>query len=685
MRKNTVRYDKKVLFLSIAIALLLAATAFGAIFNYAGSNSTTQTQHPSANFASNVSPIANILGTGLQVNPFSTYSSEPAPMGIADYGIGSNGSPYYYNTTSFLGGVNINSLSTNNASSDQEMTFQFNVNLAFVDGTTLYVYWVQDVAFVNTSSHQIFFIDNVWNMSTSSANVLGSTLSGNGTIGNSSGTSFYYDYAGSSLPGNNVFLTYPSNIQLMMNSTVTASGVPEVVFMYNDGSGWVTYDNVLFTFVSDLTGDFGFVVSGYTYEPNGFNPYDAELTLGGPGGGSSTVDVQSNVNLTLQYWNGHNFQEISNAYNFGIHTAETISNVISGSYYYIANGSLFESVTSGAGGLEQVYTSSDISLLNISTTLPSGILYVNGTAHLFVGGNVNLTLAPGTYQLKIYSGSLLYKELNVTLSAGQYLPMDITESLVTFTETGLPSGTGWWVNLTGHSYFSTTSSILFYEPNQTYSYSLSTLDKNYKPIIEFGTFAVIGQPVSQSPVFEAVLYNITLTETGLPSETTWTVSLGGTSHASATSSVSFDRMNGSYKFSVSNLSLYYTLNYTMSITVNGRNVSENVEFLHYAYITGTISPDNATLTVNGKVVSTSGGKFNISVIGGNYSIIASSSGYNSYYANLSVSAGNVKNIDISLRSNAAPASSDLGYIGIGIVAVAIVGIGAFILMRRKKI
>ena len=36
------------------------------------------------------------------VNPNQYYTHEPAPMGIADFGIGPGGSPYYYNTTSFL-------------------------------------------------------------------------------------------------------------------------------------------------------------------------------------------------------------------------------------------------------------------------------------------------------------------------------------------------------------------------------------------------------------------------------------------------------------------------------------------------------------------------------------------------------------------------------------------------------
>ena len=548
--------------------------------------------------------------------------------------------------------------------------------------------------------------------------------------------------------------------------------------MYKDRDGWGTYDNTLFSFVSNLTGDLGFVVSGYQYEPNGFTPYDAELTLGGPGGGSSTTDMGSNINLTIQYWNGHNYQEISNAYNFGSHTAETIGNVESGEYYTISDGSLFEQITSGAGSLEQVYSSSNVSFLNISTVLSSGTLYVNGTAHPFVGGDINITIAPGIYNLKIYNGSLLYFDINVTLSPGQNLLLNLAESLVTFTESGLPSGTGWWLNLTVHavlpvglestpsltrSYFSTTNTIMVYlhngsfsytvatsdqsyatatgsgsftvaglpitqnvafsavlykvtltesglpsgttwyvnlsngqsfsssgstvsfsETNGTYSYTIATPDKTYSPDPSAGSFKVNGAPVSESTAFSKVLYSVTLTESGLPHGTAWSVMLGGTSYNSTTSKISFNEVNGSYLFSVTNLSSYYNLNYHISVVVNGKNVTESVEFLHYAYITGTISPGNATLTINGKVVSVNSGKFNVSVTAGNYSISASSPGYSSYSSNLSVSAGQAKNVDISLKSKTSPISPGLEYGAIGVVALAIVGSGAFLTLRRRK-
>lgn len=636
------------------------------------------------------------LPTSMGIDPCSLYSNEPAPMGLADYGVINPGlfeTTYAYNTTSFLGGANISSLSTynsTNATVNHEMTFQLNLNLAFRNGKNLFVYWVQDVAFINTSTHQIQFIDNVWNMSSQSSNMHNSTIAGNGTIGNSSGTYFYYSCANPNLRGNLINLNYPSSVQFMMNSTVK-NGMPEVNFMYNDGFGWVTYDNAIFSFATNLSEDLGFVVDGKITEPDNYSLYDAELILGGPGGGTSTTDLQSNVNLTLQYWNGHNYQEISNAFNFGSDTAETIGNVISKPYYTTYTGNLFEEVTAGSdGSLKQVYTSSNISLLNISTPLPSGTLYVNGSAHPFVGKDVNLTLGPGSYKLEIYSNSTLYSSINVNLTSGEYLPLEITDSkildyTVMFSESGLTSGTTWYVNLSdGQTFKSSTSTISFSEPDGRYSYTIATTDKTYSA--PEGSFTVNGMSVSERVTFSKVRYNVTFIESGLPAGTIWYANgTGGLSnHIPAPGNVTFTLTNGTYTFSVTNLSIYYTENSAFIVTVNGKNITETLDYQHWAYITGTV-PSNATITINGYTITASSGKFNISVPAGKYVLTATLSGYDKYYNNFTLNPGVVKNISITLTPvSRASTTSPLGiYIIIGAL-IAVVVIGSIIAVVKRR-
>lgn len=64
-------------------------------------------------------------------------------------------------------------------------------------------------------------------------------------------------------------------------------------------------------------------------------------------------------------------------------------------------------------------------------------------------------------------------------------------SSVKFTESGLPSGTSWWVNLTnGQRFETTTGTASFKEANGTYHYDIATADKGYRA--GGGAFTVTG-------------------------------------------------------------------------------------------------------------------------------------------------------------------------------------------------
>ena len=605
---HCIQKKQVIVIISIIVVLLLIFGALAPLGSISEKTDRIQGQTAMKHYSKSMSTVRkNLISSTDTVDPTELYQNEPAPMGLADFGIenaGTSNQAYSYNTTSFLGSVNINSLSVvNNTTNNKCMTFQFNLNMAFYDGNSLYVYWVQDVAYVNTTSHDIAFLDNIWNLTSQSANMHNSTLSGNGTVGNSSGTHFYYSYANNSLPGNCLSLIYPSTIDFMVNSTVTSNGKPQVDFMYNDGYGWVTYDSPVFTFVNNLTVDLGFVVDGYTYEPDGYSFYDAELILGGPGDGSSTVDMKSNVNLSIQYWNGHNYQEIRSAYNFGTDTAETIANVVSSGCYYKSNGTIFESISPGPGQLGQVYNSSDISTLNISMPLASGTLYINGTPEKFVNDEINMTLAPGYYKMEVYNGTLLYKEFTIELTAGEYKSIKLDQTLITFTETGLPSGTEWDVNLTGHYYNSSNNYISLYEYNGNYSYTITTSNNLYIPIISSGILNATGNPITIPVTFKELTYNATFKEMGLNSGI-WNIKIVEenstvyNSGAITGQSYTFHLTNGTYHYSATSLDYK---NISGEVYVNGRNTTVSISFVLQEYNITFISaglPSGTTWYVN---------------------------------------------------------------------------------------
>ena len=261
------------------------------------------------------------------VNPTGFYNSEPAPMGIGDFGVGAGGKPYTYNTTEFLGNFSWQSLNLLE-SGDPYFTDQLNVVLHFVEGGTTYAYWIQDVAFMDSSTRELTFENNIWNFSASGC-LSNSAVSGNGTVNAYSGCVGYYAVGASSQPGADEFMPSPGISPCSFDSYLSTGGVPEVAFEYWDGvTSWqVSDDNVVWPWAKVGLSDYGFYVDGNTTAPNGIF-YDAELTIGGPGGGSSTIaQIGTNIGSRLFYWNGHNLEAPRSVWNFGSDTAEAVSNV----------------------------------------------------------------------------------------------------------------------------------------------------------------------------------------------------------------------------------------------------------------------------------------------------------------------------------------------------------------------
>ncbi|MGH2639235.1 MAG: thermopsin, partial [Rhabdochlamydiaceae bacterium] len=345
-----------------------------------------------------------------QVDVNLLQTSEPAPMGIADYGIGPSGA-YSYSTTSFLGIVHLASLSTKNSTDGRDMSMQLNVVLEFTSRSgTQYDYWIQNVAGYTTTNNIIYFEDNVWNMSSRNATMSSFGISGNGQVYTLNRESYYATAANPSLPGDNAYLTLPTTIRFEVNSTINSQKEARLALAYDDGYGWQVYDIVTFPLVKDIATNEGLVVNGTSYNP--FHTfYDAELVFGGVGNGWNTTNMESKALLQLQFYNGHNYQQVYNAYNFGSDTTEGIDNVTAGMGHYDANGSLGVQISAGSGSLGRAYSRSQVSIVNIQSSLSSGMLYLlnesfrslsNATAYTFTGDNVNVTVAPGSYIFYLY-------------------------------------------------------------------------------------------------------------------------------------------------------------------------------------------------------------------------------------------------------------------------------------------
>jgi hypothetical protein len=197
----------------------------------------------------------------------------------------------------------------------------------------------------------------------------------------------------------------------------------------------------------------------------------------------------------------------------------------------------------------------------------------NGTYSYAIGG------IAGWHETALpYFGSLSVSGQSVTEPTLAFVEVAYA---VTVTETGLPAGAEWWVNVTDGPHFSSLAgALLFSEPNGTYGYTVSTSDKTYSS--PGGEVAVDGAVAASDVTFKLVTYSVTFLERGLPNGTGWGVTvngaLEGTTVGSASSgdSIVFNETNGSQAYSISPVDgwIQHTLPYSGALLVNGAALIE---------------------------------------------------------------------------------------------------------------
>jgi YVTN family beta-propeller protein len=213
------------------------------------------------------------------------------------------------------------------------------------------------------------------------------------------------------------------------------------------------------------------------------------------------------------------------------------------------------------------------------------------------------------------------------------------EYSVTFSQTGLPSGTDWSVDLGGSIASAITpANVTFSDPNGTYGFQVSPVP-NFGATPSTGSVVIGGMSTDVPIQFTAATpstYGVTFAETGLPSGSSWSASLNGTARGSTTASIQFTGItNGSYSFSVS--SAGYTANPSSGmIEVSGANVSQSIAFTASGVKTYGVVFTESGLEVGSswsisfdaiEKSSTSGSIAFGGIENGSYSFTASASGY----------------------------------------------------------
>ncbi len=293
--------------------------------------------------------IPNFMSQSKIVNGVVTpgYGQSPAPMGIGFYGLyNQSGTTVGQNYTfpSVAAHVNLSSLQTINIADDapQTVTFQLNSILNNVNlfGNGNYVFWTQNVVDYSARTHQLSFVLNIWNFTTPAAT---SQPVLNNVLYSSSAPRISYPNAIIILGPSLQLPSSQLNLYLYMNTSIVG-GRQALWFNYSlpqlKMNG--TYEEAVFNSTINAA-PLHYLVSGTTMTPTGYIPYDSEIMIGGPGGGSTATVQNISGSMNLMYYNTtmHMFMNVPNAYDIGSETGETSTGVdvhYLGSTAYLTSG-----------------------------------------------------------------------------------------------------------------------------------------------------------------------------------------------------------------------------------------------------------------------------------------------------------------------------------------------------------
>ncbi|WP_449462273.1 thermopsin [Tardisphaera miroshnichenkoae] len=260
------------------------------------------------------------------------YSSAPAPIGIADYGVANSSGtllPYEVRAEAVIGQANISSLAAYNplflspyaASLQLNAVLQVNTSSGFQD------YLVQNVVEFFTNEKELRLADNIWNITSTYSYMSSSRVSGYGEVATqpwappwARAASSVYSYVTA-----NSSYSLPFTITLKTAVFRESTGV-EVCFGAALNGNNSTYDRVLIDESTPFNASL--VIDGYSMTPVG-NYYDAELVFGGGYGGEATQFTSMSSSLSMAYVlvNGSEVRPRS-LFGFGSDTAESAYNLV---------------------------------------------------------------------------------------------------------------------------------------------------------------------------------------------------------------------------------------------------------------------------------------------------------------------------------------------------------------------
>ncbi len=293
-------------------------------------------------------------------SPYIGVVSPPMPTGIASYGtsslLGFTTLKFIVKTDSLYGLVNIsnasakfsnvnsnisqnikciknetysNNLEVNSSDYNHSFSIQLNGVLFVENNNGTQTYFLQDAVGINSLLKGLYLADNVWNESSLNATYTRNSITGGGGICNFVGKDntpfgdFSYEQGLYYYISNNTYnYTLPLILRLFINESYKENKGIYINFYVEKQNGDLFPFNSVF--IRDRSLKLAYIlVDGYNYTPV-FSYYDAELIIGGFGGGASVLFNGFNSTLKLLYYNEilHRYSYFPSYYSFGRDTGE---------------------------------------------------------------------------------------------------------------------------------------------------------------------------------------------------------------------------------------------------------------------------------------------------------------------------------------------------------------------------
>lgn len=284
--------------------------------------------------------------------------------------------------------------------------------------------------------------------------------------------------------------------------------------------------------------------------------------------------------ITFQLGNGSHSFSVSNPTNYQASISSGVVLVYGSSVAQYITFSLVEYelkfVETGlaAGSAWSV----NVSGMVLSSTTDSIMFdFDNGSYSYSITGPANYASTPSSGNAVVYGQDV---QVNVSFFT--------TLHKVTFNFGGHTSGTSWDLNFAGQLYTVSGNTLSVIKENGLYNYSIST-GSEYWASPSSGSVLVLNNDNSLNITIFQKTYTVTFEHNGVSIGTSWEVTLGGVSHNSTSSTITFEVPAGNYTYNITGVNGYSAASSSGYVNVASLAQNVNVNFTKNTdYFTGSM-------------------------------------------------------------------------------------------------